>query len=48
MLRYFSPNKKPGLSTGLFILSIGVLSGGFVRHGSVVAVGFDIGLVGFA
>ena len=45
-----APNKKPGLSTGLFVSipGIGILSGGFVRHGSVVAVGFDIGLIGFA
>src|SRR4029077_18366161 len=45
-----SPNKKPGLSTGLLVSipGIGILSGGFVRHGSVVAIGFDIGLVGFA
>src|SRR5258705_10510976 len=45
-----NPNKKPGLSTGLFVSipGIGILSGGFVRHGSVVAIGFDIGLVGLA
>src|SRR3954454_12013703 len=48
--KWRNPNKKPGLSTGLFVSipGIGTLSGGFVRHGSVVAIGFDIGLVGFA
>jgi hypothetical protein len=43
-------NDKPGLWTGLIVSipGIGILSGGFVRHGSVVAVGFDIRLIGFA
>jgi hypothetical protein len=40
--------KKPGLTAGLFVSipGIGILSGSFVRHGSVVTVGFDIDLVG--
>ncbi|MEH2539127.1 hypothetical protein V1272_006009 [Bradyrhizobium sp. AZCC 1708] len=42
------PNKKPGLSTGLFVSIPGILSGGFVRHGGVVAVGVDIRLVGLS
>ena len=40
-------NKKPGLSAGLLFSIRRTLSGRFVRHGGVVAVGFDIGLVGF-
>ena len=43
-----SPNKKPGLATGLLFSIRRTLSGSFVRHGGVVAVGFDIGFVGFS
>jgi hypothetical protein len=41
-------SQKPGLTTGLFVSfpGIGILSRSFVRHGSVVTAGFDIGLVG--
>jgi hypothetical protein len=49
-LRSFSSsaNKKPSLATGLLISIRRTLSGSLIRHSSVVAVGFDIRLVGFA
>jgi hypothetical protein len=40
-------SKKPGVSAGLLISIRRTLSSGFIRHGSVVTIGFDIGLVGF-
>jgi hypothetical protein len=48
-LRGAQLSKKPGVSAGLLTSIRRTLSSGFIRHGSgsVVTIGFDIGLVGF-